>query len=142
MLMGSRECSEYVSESLSTTDYVIVRPISIAQFLLTLCKLGGAIPLAPGSTRATKKHMPALYPYRLYGLIVARQAQKRNLPNLGHSSPTKSQALPTWLICKGGRGPHITPEVAISLAAPWREQHQLRGLNEFAHKMNNEVVLH
>ena len=98
MLMGSQECNEYVSEFLSTIDYVLVRPISIAQFLLTVCKLGGAIPLAPGTTRVTKKHMPALYPYRLYGLIAARQAQKRHLSHLGHSSPTKSQALPTWLI--------------------------------------------
>ena len=95
MLMGSQERSEYVSEFLSTIDYVLIRPMSIARFLLTVCKVGGAIPLAPGSTRVTKKHMPALYPYWLYGLIAARQAQKRHLPHLGHSSPTKSQALPT-----------------------------------------------
>ena len=62
MLMSSQEFSEYVSEFLSTTDYVLVSPISIARFLRTVCKLGGTIPLAPGSTRVTKKHMPALYP--------------------------------------------------------------------------------
>ena len=38
MLMGSRECNEYVSKFLSTLDYVLVRPISIAQFLLTVCR--------------------------------------------------------------------------------------------------------
>ena len=65
MLMGSRECSEYVPEFLSTTDDVLVGPVSIAAFLLTVRKLGGAIPLAPGYTRVTNKHMPALYPYRL-----------------------------------------------------------------------------
>ena len=73
MLMGSRECSEYVSEFLSTTDDVLVGPVSIAPFLRTVRKLGGAIPLAPGCTRVTNKHMPALYPYRLWGLIAARQ---------------------------------------------------------------------
>ena len=98
MLMDSQECNEYVSEFLSTVDYLSVQPIAVAHFFLTVCKLGGAIPLAPGTTRVTKKHMPALYPYRLNGLIAARQAQKRHLPHLGHSSPTKSQALPTWLI--------------------------------------------
>ena len=56
MLMGSRECNEYVSEFLSTIDYVLVRSISIARFLLIVCKLGGAIPLAPGCTRVTNKH--------------------------------------------------------------------------------------
>ena len=71
--MGSQKCNEYVSEFLSTTDYVLIRPISIAQFLLTACKLGGAIPLAPGYTHVTNKHMPALYPYRIYGLISATQ---------------------------------------------------------------------
>ena len=65
MLMGSRECSEYVSEFLSTIDYVLVRSISIARFLLIVCKLGGMIPLAPGCMRVTNKHMPALYPYCL-----------------------------------------------------------------------------
>ena len=69
MLMGSRECSEYVSKFLSTTDYELVQPISIARFLLMVCKLGGVIPLAPGCTRVTKKHRPALYPSRLEGLI-------------------------------------------------------------------------
>ena len=73
MLMGSQECSEYVSEFLSTTEDGLVRPVSIAPFLLTVRKLGGAIPLAPGCTRVTNKHMPALYPYRLWGLIAARQ---------------------------------------------------------------------
>ena len=38
-----------------------------------MCKLGGTIPLAPGCTRVTNKHMPALYPYWLLGLISARQ---------------------------------------------------------------------
>jgi len=65
MVMDSRECNEYVSEFLSTIDYVLVRPISIARFLLTVCKLGGAILIAPGCTRVTNKHMPALYPYWL-----------------------------------------------------------------------------
>ena len=65
MLTGSRECNECVSEFLSTIDYVLVRPISIAQFLLTVCKLGGAISLAPGCTRIINKHMPTLYPYWL-----------------------------------------------------------------------------
>ena len=65
MLMGSQECNEYVSEFLSIIDYVLVRPISIAQFLLTGCKLGEAIPLAPGCMHVTNKHMPALYRYRL-----------------------------------------------------------------------------
>jgi len=73
MLMGSPERSEYGSEFLSTTDYVLVQPISIARFLLMVCKLAGTIPLAPGGTRVTNKHMPALYPYRLWGLIAARQ---------------------------------------------------------------------
>jgi len=71
MLMGSRECNEYISEFLSTIDYVLIRPISIARFLLTVCKLGGAILLAPGCMRVTNKHIPALYPYRLQGLISA-----------------------------------------------------------------------
>ena len=62
MLMGSRECNEYVSKFLSTTDYVLVRRISIERFLLTVCKLGGVVPLAPGYTRVTNKHMPTLYP--------------------------------------------------------------------------------
>jgi len=48
MLMGSQECNEYVSEFLSTIDYVLVQPISVACFFLTACKLGGAIPLPPG----------------------------------------------------------------------------------------------
>ena len=65
MLMGSQECNEYVSEFLSIIDYVLVRPISIARFLLTVCKLGGTIPFAPGCTRVTNKHIPALYPYWL-----------------------------------------------------------------------------
>ena len=65
LLMGSQECNAYVSEFLSTTDYVLVRPVSIAQFLLTVRKLGGAIPLAPGCTCVINKHMPALYPYWL-----------------------------------------------------------------------------
>ena len=65
MLMGSRECNEYVSEFLSTIDYVLVRPISIARFLLTVCKLDGTIPLAPVCTHITNKHIPALYPYWL-----------------------------------------------------------------------------
>ena len=65
MLMGSRECSEYVSEFLSTTDYVLAQLISIARFLRTVCKLGGTIPLAPGCTCVTSKHILALYPYRL-----------------------------------------------------------------------------
>ena len=65
MLMGSQERSEYVSEFLSTTDYVLAQPISTARFLLTVCKLGGTIPLAPGCTRVTNKHIPALYPYWL-----------------------------------------------------------------------------
>ena len=73
MLMGSQECNEYVSKFLSTIDYVLVQPISIARFLLTVCKLGGVIPLAPGCMRITNKHMPALYPYRLWGLISTRQ---------------------------------------------------------------------
>ena len=30
MLMGSQECNEYVSKFLSTIDYVLVQPISIA----------------------------------------------------------------------------------------------------------------
>ena len=63
MLMGSRECNEYVSKFLSTIDYVLVRPISIARFVQMVCKLGGAIPLAPGCTCVTNKHIPALYPY-------------------------------------------------------------------------------
>ena len=65
MLMGSQECNEYVSEFLSTIDYVLVQPVSIAQFLLTVCKLGGVIPIAQGCTCVTNKHMPSLYPYRL-----------------------------------------------------------------------------
>jgi len=65
MLMGSQECSECVSKFLSTIDYVSVRPISIARFLLTVCKLGGTVPLAPGCTRVTNKYIPALYPYWL-----------------------------------------------------------------------------
>jgi len=65
MLMGSRECNEYVSEFLSTIDYVFIRPISIARFLLTVCKLRGMIPLAPACTRVTNKHIPALKPYWL-----------------------------------------------------------------------------
>ena len=65
VLMGSQECNEYVSKFLSTIDYVLVRPISIAQFLLMVCKIGGTIPLAPGCTRITNKYMPALYPYCL-----------------------------------------------------------------------------
>ena len=65
MLMGSQECNENVSKFLSTFDYVLVRPISIARFLLTMCKLGGVIPLAPECTCVTNKLMPALYPYRL-----------------------------------------------------------------------------
>ena len=72
MLMGSRECNEYVSEFLSTVDYVLVRSVSIARLLLTVCKFSGAIPLAPGCTRVTNKHMPALYPYWRLGLISAR----------------------------------------------------------------------
>ena len=54
-----------VSKFLSTIDYVLVRPVSIARFLLTVCKLGGAIRLAPGSMCITNKHMPALYLYQL-----------------------------------------------------------------------------
>ena len=73
MLMDSQKHNENVSKFLSTTDYVLVRPISIARFLRTVCKLGGAIPLAPGYTHVTNKHMPALYPYRIYGLISATQ---------------------------------------------------------------------
>ena len=65
MLMGSWERNEYVSKFLSTIDYVLVQPISIARFLLTMCKLGGAIPLAPGCMHVTNKHIPALYPYWL-----------------------------------------------------------------------------
>ena len=65
MLMGSQECNEYLSKFLSTVDYVLVQLISIAQFLLTVCKLGGAIPLAPGCMLVTNKHMPALCPYWL-----------------------------------------------------------------------------
>ena len=65
MLMGSQECNEYVSEFLSTIDYVSVQPISVACFFLTVCKLGGAIPLAPGRMCIAKKIIPALYPYRL-----------------------------------------------------------------------------
>ena len=63
MVMDSRECNEYVSEFLSTIDYVLVRPISIARFLLTVCKLGGTIPLAPGCTCVPHRHTPSLYPY-------------------------------------------------------------------------------
>ena len=69
MLMGSRECYECVSEFLSTVDYVLVRSVSIARLLLMGCKFSVAIPLAPGCTRVTKKHRPALYPSRLEGLI-------------------------------------------------------------------------
>jgi len=65
VLMDSRECNAYVSEFLSTTDYVLVQPISVAHVLLTACKLGGAIPLAPGHMRIANKNIPALYPYRL-----------------------------------------------------------------------------
>lgn len=54
-LMGSQECVEYVSEFLETTDYLLVQPISVACFFLT-CKLGGAIPLAPGVCAALTKH--------------------------------------------------------------------------------------
>ena len=89
MLMGSRECNEYVSEFLSTIAYVLVSPISIAQFLRTVCKLGETIPLAPGCTRVTNKHMPALYPYRLWGLIAARQ--------FGTPDGTHSVRLQDWL---------------------------------------------
>ena len=53
-----------VSKFLSTIDYVLVRPVSIARFLLTVCKLGEAIRLAPGSMCITNKHMPALYLYQ------------------------------------------------------------------------------
>ena len=38
MLMGSGEWSEYGSEFLSTTEDGLVRPVSIAPFLLTLCR--------------------------------------------------------------------------------------------------------
>jgi len=79
MLMGSQECNENASEFLSTTEYVLVRPISIAQFLLTVCKLGGVIPLAPGCLRITNRHMPALYPYQLYGLTSAHQLHLSSL---------------------------------------------------------------
>jgi len=65
MLMGSQERNEYVSQFQSTTGYVLVRPISIPRFLLTMCKLGGTIPLAPACTHVTNKHIPALYPYWL-----------------------------------------------------------------------------
>ena len=65
MLMGSQECNEYVSEFLSTVDYLSVQPIAVAHFFLTVCKLGGAIPLASGCTHVTNKHIPALYPYWL-----------------------------------------------------------------------------
>ena len=73
MVMGSQGHSEYVSEFLSTIGYVLVWRISIARFLLVVCKVGGAIPLAPGCTHNTNKHIPALYPYWLQGLISARQ---------------------------------------------------------------------
>jgi len=62
MLMGSWECDEYVSKFLSTIEYGLVRPVAIARFLLRVCMLGGAIPLAPGCTSVTNKHVPALYP--------------------------------------------------------------------------------
>ena len=38
MLMGSGEWSEYGSEFLSTTEDVLVRPVSIVPCLLTLCR--------------------------------------------------------------------------------------------------------
>ena len=38
-LMGSRESNEYVSEFLSTVDYLSVQPIAVAHFFLTVCKL-------------------------------------------------------------------------------------------------------
>ena len=63
--MGSRESNEYVSEFLSTVDYLSVQPIAVAHFFLTVCKLGGAIPLAPGRMQIANKNIPALYPYRL-----------------------------------------------------------------------------
>jgi len=65
MLMGSWGCNEYVSKFLSTIDYVLVQPISVACFFLTTCKLGGVIPLAPGHMRITNKSISSLYPYRL-----------------------------------------------------------------------------
>ncbi len=73
MLMAFQECNEYVFKLLSIVDYVLVQTISIAQFLLTVRKLGGAIPLAPGCTRVTTKDVHAIYPYRLQGLISACQ---------------------------------------------------------------------
>jgi len=65
MLMGSRECNEYVSEFLTTIDYVLVQPISVACFFLMVCKLGGVIPLGLGHMRIANKNIPALYPYSL-----------------------------------------------------------------------------
>ena len=52
MLMGSRECHEDACEFLRPTmDYVLVQPISVARLFLTVCKLGGAIPLHPASAQ-------------------------------------------------------------------------------------------
>ena len=54
--MGSRECNEYVSKFLETIDYVLVQPISVARFFLSVCKLGGAIPLAPAVCTTLIEH--------------------------------------------------------------------------------------
>jgi len=43
--MDSWECNEYISKFLSTTDYVLLQPISVASFFLMVFKLGGVIPL-------------------------------------------------------------------------------------------------
>ena len=48
--------------SRKTIDYVLVWPISVAQFFQTVCKLGGSIPLAPGVRAALNE------PYRLCNL--------------------------------------------------------------------------
>ena len=39
-----------------TIDYVLVLPISVPSFCPMVCKLGGAIPLAPGVCTALIKH--------------------------------------------------------------------------------------
>ena len=56
MLMDYQECNEYVFEFLSNTDYVLVQPISEARFFLMVCKLEGAIPLAPNVCTVLIKH--------------------------------------------------------------------------------------
>lgn len=71
MLIDSQKSNECVSKFQETIHYVLVQPISVPRFCPTVCKLGGAVPLAPGHMRITNKCTCSISLFRLWGLISA-----------------------------------------------------------------------